>query len=487
MDRKLSTLLGGTEHPHSSSPVRRHPADWRTRAARLLPVVLVGMFLVLLALVLGDRLVPARELPITSVVTLRSEPGEAAGSGIPGADPWDAPLLFQASGWIEPDPLPIKATALVDGVVDSVEILEGESVEAGQLLATLIDADAILDLQTAESRLASLEAQAAAHHRLAEVTEAEMATLEKQVAAAQAKRDERADEAQRFASMPKGSVPERDVSQARLQLATQEAEIAALAASGAELESTLDRLSQVAKDIDARIAEAATEVARRQLALDRTRIKSPVDGVVLRLLAVPGEKRMLAMDDHDSATIAILYQPDRLQTRIDVPLEEAAQLAVGQPVRIRSNFLPDRTFRGTVTRIVGAADLQRNTLQAKVRIEDPDPRLRPEMLCRAEFLAPSTTTGSTTTGTAGSTATQSGAGRVKVFVPESALVDPSGGDAHVWALDGSGDRLVRLPITLGSERHGDHRLVVDGLRPGDRVVVDPPADLEPGQRARPRD
>ena len=40
-----------------------------------------------------------------------------------------------------------------------------------------------------------------------------------------------------------------------------------------------------------------------------------------------------------------------------------------------------------MTRIVGEADLQRNTLQAKVRVEDPDHRLRPDMLCRAEFLA----------------------------------------------------------------------------------------------------
>jgi hypothetical protein len=78
--------------------------------------------------------------------------------------------------------------------------------------------------------------------------------------------------------------------------------------------------------------------------------------VILRLLAVPGDKRMLAMDHPDSSTIAILYQPDHLQARIDVPLADAVGLVVGQRVRVRSNLLPDRLFRGTVTRIVGEAE-----------------------------------------------------------------------------------------------------------------------------------
>lgn len=65
---------------------------------------------------------------------------------------------------------------------------------------------------------------------------------------------------------------------------------------------------------------------------------------------------------------AVLFQPDSLQARIDVPLEEAAQLRIGQPVRLRSTLLPNQTFLGQVTRIDGQADLQRNTLQDKVRV-----------------------------------------------------------------------------------------------------------------------
>ena len=77
---------------------------------------------------------------------------------------------------------------------------------------------------------------------------------------------------------------------------------------------------------------------------------------------------------------AILFEKGKLQARIDVPLSEAAKVNLGQIVEISSSILPEQTFRGKITRILGEADLQRNTLQVKVRIENPHPRLRPEML-----------------------------------------------------------------------------------------------------------
>ena len=137
---------------------------------------------------------------------------------------------------------------------------------------------------------------------------------------------------------------------------------------------------------EAKIAEAEVTEDEKELALTRTKIVSPVDGVVLELKAAPGQKKMLGMDDMDSATMAVLFEKRKLQARVDVPLADARGLVPGQAALVTSDFLPNVEFRGVVTRIVGSADLQRNTLQAKVRVIDPDPRLRPEMLCRVKFL-----------------------------------------------------------------------------------------------------
>ena len=478
---------------NSLNRTRTSSRDWRSRLAAGLPWLLFIGFFLMLALLFGKRLLPAKELEIVTVVTDRQSVGGSESSaqsvervvessvveGFQAA--FGAPMLFQASGWIEPDPYSVKATALIDGIVETVEVLEGDLVSKGQLLATLIDDDARLDLETSQSRLASLEAQLGGHRRQIEMAEAGIGTLTKQVQSAIARRDEVKDILRRLTQVTSGGVAEREISETRLKVVTLDAEVDALAATELELEARVGQLNEILSDFEARIAEAGTEVARKQLALDRTQIESPIDGRVLRLIVVPGQKRMLQADNMESATIAVLYDPNQLQARIDVPLAEAAQLVIGQAVRIRSEILPGTIFEGRVTRIVGEADLQRNTLQVKVAIANPNDRLRPEMLCRAEFLE---------SGDSGDAdvlrepRASSSIDRISVYAPIAAF---SGGqsEGEVWKVDASGDHVVLQPITLGGETREDFRRVLDGLKPGDRVVLNPPADLKTGDRFRP--
>lgn len=516
MNPRLSTLLKATDPASDDrsdgvattpSGGKSSPLDWRARTADLIPWAILLGFVALLIALFGNRFVPARPLEIASVVIMRqaatgpeptlapAEVANASGGSAQlknsSASSYDSPMLFQASGWVEPDPYPVMATALIDGVIDQVFVLEGEKVQRGQLLATLIDDDAKLDLQTAQNVLASLKAETASHIQEIAIAEAQLTSLTKQVAAAEARREEAADVARRREKIASDAIAEREVAEARLKLATRKAEVEALAITEAELRAKLNQLEEYRDYYEARTAEAETEVARKQLALERTQIKAPIDGRILRLRAMPGQKKLLRMDHHESATIAILYDPHHLQVRIDVPLAEAAQLSEGQLVRVRSELLPDRVFHGRVTRIVGEADLQRNTLQAKVAIENPDDRLRPDMLCRAEFLdamqADDAEPSALPPAVDSSTIPQ-GESRIRIFVPESALVNAESGETkgrRVWKVDSSGNHIAPQQVTLGRETRDDHRLVLSGLRPGDRVVLNPPPDLKPGQRFRP--
>src|SRR5687768_4009427 len=123
--------------PSLDSLTRREP---EIRAFRRLPAwvipfgLLTGFALLFLAL-FRDRLLPAPAVTTAIVLATANQEGDAAPASSSGG------MLFQASGWIEPDPLPVKATALIDGVVDQVHVLEGQSVKQGDPLATLIDAD----------------------------------------------------------------------------------------------------------------------------------------------------------------------------------------------------------------------------------------------------------------------------------------------------------------------------------------------------------
>lgn len=486
-DTTLQDLLGnpGDKTPSQASPPSR--SHWWTAT---LPWFLLLGFAGLAWMLFGKQLLPAKEVQLETVVTLRHledpEAQESPGDEVTveeasesSRNPWEAPMRFQASGWVEPDPLPIKATSLVNGVVDSVAVLEGESVKKGDLLATLIREDFELDLATAESIAAAARSRLAVQEATIRTLDAREETLRKQVRAGELRCAELIDRRDRLKRAGGGAVAEGEIVQATLALQTHEAEVEALAASGEELARERDQLEAQREELKARVREAETEVARRRLALERTEIRSPVDGIVFRLHAVPGQKRMLDMDDPDSSTIAVLFQPGFLQARIDVPLEEASQLSVGQAVRLRSGFLPGEEFRGIVTRIVGEADLQRNTLQAKVKLQDPDPRLRPDMLCRAEFLSQELSDAE------GAGARVKGAGNsVSLFVSVDALIERTEGEAVVWTPDAERKTLQRRTIQLGRLAKDGYLPVLEGLQPGDQVVIDPPADLEEGDRYR---
>ena len=100
---------------------------------------------------------------------------------------------------------------------------------------------------------------------------------------------------------------------------------------------------------------------KAELDLNRTKIKSPIDGIILRLLAKPGSRMMLHMDDMDAAAAAGMFEEGKLQARIDVPLNEVAKINMGQMVEMVQLSYQNK-FLGKISRILREADIQRNTL-----------------------------------------------------------------------------------------------------------------------------
>jgi HlyD family secretion protein len=432
--------------------VRRIPS-W------VVPLVIIGGFTLLFLALFRDRLLPAPDVETGLVLATTSAPDTGAvKTSSTGA------MVFQASGWIEPDPLPIKATALIDGVIDAVHVLEGDAVAKGAPLASLDDADARLAFAAAEQKLGMLKAvrdtQIASIAAARKKYESALAIVK----AALTLQDEASDQHTRLSTLPKGTVPESNVVSARLRLDRERLQRIAAEADGGAAQAEIARMEIETKVREAEVRMAEVELSQAKLALDRARITSPVTGRVLRLLAAPGQKKRLGMDDLDSSTIAILYQPDKLQVRVDVPLADAAGLSIGQQAKIRCSFIPDKVFTGEVTRITGEADVQRNTLQAKVRILDPIETLRPEMLCRIEFL--------------GNTAAAPGpaAGSLAMWIPQAAL-----SDGFAWVCDPETQRVSKRAVNSSGEIRDGFVRISSGLRAGENVII-APQNLREGQR-----
>lgn len=449
-----------------SSPTRSQSGRKRSHAW-LLPVGLLLGFLIILALLFGERLIPAKEVQTAPVITIRAGDSTSAPSAMPAGK---GELLFQASGWVEPDPYTTYAPTLINGVVSEVAVLEGQPVKKGDLLATLIADDAELDLQEALQKYLSMEKRIVAHCAGIEIVDAEIAAAQRKIEALEAVLDEARDILARLGQLSEGAISKQQLVQARLTAERQIAKLAEARADIPRLKAQRVQIQAEQETMHATLNELATARDRARLSLDRTKITSPIDGIVLRLHAAPGKKRMLDMDDPLSAVIVELYDPKQLQARIDVPLNEAAALSAGQTVELISELLPDRTFAGKVTRISGQADLQRNTLQAKVAIENPDLRLRPDMLVRAKFFASGSPSNR-------NPSAQNPSARLALYVPTEALFN----DNEVWVVSPDGTAEKRT-ITLGTGTRDGHRLVTDGLRSGESVILPPHADLENGTR-----
>jgi len=58
------------------------------------------------------------------------------------------------------------------------------------------------------------------------------------------------------------------------------------------------------------------------------------------------------------------------------------------------------------------------------------------------------------------------------------------GRASVWSLDPDGEKAEKRSIRIGDLSRDGHVEVVEGLRPGDPIILNPPGDLVSGERVR---
>jgi hypothetical protein len=192
----------------------------------------------------------------------------------------------------------------------------------------------------------------------------------------------------------------------------------------------------------------------------------------LALVAPPGKRVMgqSAVGEPEASTVVTLYDPERLQVRADVRLEDVPKVQLGQRVQIETPSA-GKPLAGEVLAITSLTDIQKNTLQVKVTIENPPDRVKPEMLVQVTFLAPKS-----------DAADKAATKKMRVFVPRS-LVEGSESGTSIWVADLTGRVARRKPIQLGAALPGG-LVEVEGLTPADKLIVSGREGLSDGDRIR---
>lgn len=477
----------------------------------LLPFAMLAGFVTLLAWATWDQVFPPQ--PVT-VIPVFATQAEVRQEGTP---------LFKAAGWIEPRPTPIRAAALAPGVVEQLLVVEDQPVQKGQELARMITADAQLTydrtLATRKLRQAELaEAKAsltAAQTRLdqpvhlqAAVSEADamlakIVTQRTNLPFATKRAESRFTLAQQDYEGKKSSagvVSGLAIAQAKQELDTArqvvdelkqrygslKQEAAALIQRRKALETQLKLLADEKKaqgtataKVDAaiaRVAQADVDVAEAKLRLDRMIVRAPADGRVYKLIGHPGARIggggvMTQMKGHDSSTVVTLYQPGKLQVRVDVRFVDLPKVQLKQRVRIENAALA-KPIVGEVLFISSIADIQKNTLEVKVALVDPTHVFKPEMLVDVTFLAPKPPERA-------ETPTE----ELRIYVPKR-LVKQGDGDSFVWVADQAAGVARRKSVTLGIKTADDLVEITSGLTIASRIIATGDENLRDGQRIR---
>lgn len=268
------------------------------------------------------------------------------------------------------------AGRLVERKVD-----EGETIQHGQLVARLDEAD-LLEEQKARSaqeraaRAALQDLQAGS--RAEEIKQAEAALERMQAEAIRA-----ADEAARMERLIKQDV----VAQRDLDIA-----VAARDASAAAVREARERLQLLkagARPDTILQAKANLEsaIASKLLAENRlsdAQLYAPVSGQVMAKHAEPGE--MLAA----GSPVLTVANLDDTWVRAYIPETELGRIKAGQSVKITSDTWPDKTYQGTVTFIAQQAEFTPRNVQTqeervklvyriKITVSNSEQELKPGM------------------------------------------------------------------------------------------------------------
>jgi RND family efflux transporter MFP subunit len=165
------------------------------------------------------------------------------------------------------------------------------------------------------------------------------------------------------------------------------------------------------------------------------------------------------------AAVVTIADMASLQVEADVSESNIGKITTGQPCEIQLDALPDVRFRGAVHMIVPTADRSKATVLVKVRFEDKDPRILPEMSAKVSFL---------------SRPASPEEQKPRRVVNPAAVVE-RGGRKTVFVV--KGDRVAQTPIETGA-RLGDMLEVLGGVEAGTSVVANPTAKLRDGDRVK---
>jgi len=213
---------------------------------------------------------------------------------------------------------------------------------------------------------------------------------------------------------------------------------------------------------DLRSAEAALEAVRNRLRIlgktddeittfedkgtinSATSIYAPIAGTIVQRKVGPGQYIVAGSSD----PVFVIGDLSKVWLLAFMRETNASKVQIGQPIKFTVLAYPDRVFEGKINYVASSLDPNSRRLLVSATIDNPGALLKPEMFANVSVITDE--------------------GAPAPAVPREAIIY-EGDIARVWvALD---DKSIELRQVRLGRVDGQVVEVLDGLKPGDRVIT----------------
>jgi RND family efflux transporter MFP subunit len=238
------------------------------------------------------------------------------------------------------------------------------------------------------------------------------------------------------------------------------AEQANVTASGAEVKAAKSQVEASRAQVEvarAQVVAKKANVAKVAAKKAFQQVVAPFSGVITYRKVDAGDliSSGSTSNNHELFQLAKI---DRLRIYINVPQTFARYLKTGFPAELQVSEYPERKFIGTITNVAGGLDPNSRTMQTEIQIDNRDEALMPGMYAQVTMIGKRTAPW--------------------LKIPGTTLVTKDQGQ-FVAIIDGENARFKAVQI---GRDFGDEVEIVSGVKPGDKIIVNPPVDLIDGEK-----
>ncbi|MFH1504143.1 MAG: efflux RND transporter periplasmic adaptor subunit [Candidatus Omnitrophota bacterium] len=214
-----------------------------------------------------------------------------------------------------------------EGVIEKIEVKEGDIVQKGEIIAVMVKQDSLLAVARAQSKFDSDTAKFSAAEKEFEITQA---------------------------LYEKGAILEIKLEEQRLRVEGEKA--------------------------TAKFAEEELKITKSLL--EKTELRAPIKGII-------GAREAEAGEFFTSRDIVVnLLGVEEVYAEVGIVERDIHKVGIGQKARIQVDAYPNKEFKGKINNLYPVVEGRSRTMKAEITIEDDEGILLPGMFAQVEiFLA----------------------------------------------------------------------------------------------------